>query len=167
VPGNHDARPEVRESGETTDDPAGAENIDGKLRVVDGLAVAGLGGSPWYNGERHQYTDRQMWRRARLLGLRIELWQRRNGRPLDVIITHAAPQGVHDGPGAHRGFPVFNWLIQRFQPRYFIHGHVHPSYGYNKVTSSVVGWTKVINTVGYRLIDMDVPEPETVKRIWH
>ncbi len=78
-------------------------------------------------------------------------------------MTHAAPQGIHDGPGAHRGFPVFVRLIERFQPRYFIHGHVHPSYGYNKITRSVVGKTTVINTVGYRVLDIDVVEPEALQ----
>lgn len=167
VPGNHDARPEERESGETAADPAGCDSADRRLKIVNGLAIAGLGGSPWYNGDRHQYTERQMWVRTMLLAPRIMLWQRRSGRPLDVMMTHAAPQGIHDGPGAHRGFQVFRWIIERFQPRYFIHGHVHPSYGYNKVTQSVVGTTNVINTVGYRLLDIDVPGSETYKRAWN
>jgi uncharacterized protein len=160
VPGNHDARPEQRESGETAYEPAGCDSIDGRLKHINGLAIAGLGGSPWYNGDLFQYTERQMWQRTMLLSARIWLWQRRSGRPLDIMITHAAPQGIHDGPGAHRGFKVFRWFIDRFQPRYFVHGHVHPSYGYNKTTQSMVGHTNVINTVGYRVLDVAVPESE-------
>jgi hypothetical protein len=41
---------------------------------------------------------------------------------LDVLITHAPPEGIHDGSGAHAGFRAFRWLIDRFPPRYLIHG---------------------------------------------
>lgn len=167
VPGNHDARPEVTDSGEVVTAPAGCVNIHGRVRREAGLLIAGLGGSPWYNGEPYQYSEQMMRLFVYLLGARILLLQRRyplrgNPRRLDFMITHAAPRGIHDGPGAHRGFECFRWFIDRFQPRYFIHGHVHPRYGYNRVTESVVGRTRIINTVGYRLLDvaMVAPSPQ-------
>ncbi len=156
VPGNHDARPEITEAGALVEEPAGCVNIDRRVVREAGFSVAGLGGSPWYNGEKHQYSERAMLIRTLLLVPRLLLRQRRDGHRLDFMITHAAPFGIHDGPGAHRGFRCFRWLLDRFEPRYFIHGHVHPSYGYNKVTESVVGQTRVINTVGYRLLDVPV-----------
>jgi uncharacterized protein len=155
VPGNHDARPEIAESGDLSAEPAGCISVDGRVVRTAGFSVAGLGGSPWYNGESHQYTDRAMWIRVLRLAPWIYWRQYRDGHRLDFLITHAAPLDIHDGPGAHRGFAAFRWLIDRFQPRFFIHGHVHPSYGYNKVTESVVGQTQVINTVGYRLLDVE------------
>ena len=156
VPGNHDARPEQTEAGEEVHEPAGCIKIHGRVLLEAGLLIAGLGGSPWYNGEAYQYSETSMRWRTYLLGARILLAQRRYGRPLDFMITHAAPEGIHDGPGAHRGFACFRWFIDRFRPRYFIHGHVHPRYGYNRVTESVVGQTTVINTVGYRLLEVPI-----------
>ena len=153
VPGNHDARPEITEAGPVVAEPAGCVNIDGRVVREAGLSVAGLGGSIWYNGDTYQYTEGAMLIRVLRLAPRLLLLQRRDGRPLDFMIAHAPPGGIHDGPGAHRGFECFRWLIDRFQPRYFIHGHVHPRYGYNKVMESVVGRTTVINTVGYRLLE--------------
>ncbi len=70
------------------------------------------------------------------------------------MIAHAAARGLLDGPGAHRGFEAFRWLLERLQPRYFIHGHVHPRYGYNREKETTFGSTRIINTVGYRLLDV-------------
>jgi Icc-related predicted phosphoesterase len=161
VPGNHDARPEITEAGDVVIEPAGCTNIHGRVRLEAGLLIAGLGGSPWYNGEAYQYTEWRMRLNVRLLGARILLSQRRHGRHLDFMITHAAPKGIHDGPGAHRGFECFRRFIDRYQPRYFVHGHVHPRYGYNRTTESVIGRTRVINTVGYRLLDVPMVAPST------
>lgn len=48
---------------------------------------------------------------------------------VDVILTHAPPQGFGDGDDpAHRGFACFNRLIEDYRPRYFIHGHQHLNY---------------------------------------
>jgi Icc-related predicted phosphoesterase len=154
VPGNHDGKPMLTASGKTGVKHLGCDSVDGRVRRVAGLTIAGLGGSPWYNGEMYQYTEGQMRRRVLLLALRLVIWRRRTGLPLDIMMTHAAPRGIHDGPGPHRGFLAFRWLIEHFHPRYFIHGHVHPRYGYNRVLESVVDGTTVINTVGFRVLDV-------------
>ncbi len=155
VHGNHDARPEITEAGQTVVEPGGCTSIEGRLKRIGGLTIAGLGGSPWYNGEAYQYTETQM--RLRFLRLlpRLLLQRQRDGRPLDIMIAHAAPHGINDGPGPHRGFEVFRWMIDHLHPRYFIHGHIHPSYGYNRATDTMVGQTRVINTVGYRVLDVE------------
>jgi len=165
VPGNHDGKPTLSESGESRNDFAGCDNVDGRVRRIGDLTIAGLGGSPWYNGELYQYTEGQMRRRVVLLAARLAFWQSRMGRPLDIMMTHAAPLGIHDGPGPHRGFKAFGWLIEHFHPRYFIHGHVHPRYGYNRTVESVVGSTTVINTVGYRVLDIMPTVPKRHGRV--
>lgn len=159
VHGNHDARPEITEAGATVEEPGGCDSIEGRVKRVGGLVIAGLGGSPWYNGESYQYTERQMRLRFLLLWPRLLLQKHQDGHPLDIMIAHAPPRGINDGPGAHRGFEIFRWMIDRIRPRYFIHGHVHPSYGYNRATDTMVRDTRVINTVGYRLLDVEPIEP--------
>ena len=160
VPGNHDGREEITESGTTVAVPQGCINIDGRITQVAGLWIYGLGGAPWYNGGEHQYTETEMWLRVLLMLPRLLLRERRIGRPLDIMIAHAAAHDILDGPGAHRGFKSLRWLVERIQPRYFIHGHVHPSYGYNRKTEAVLGHTQIINTVGYRLLDIDAGLPK-------
>jgi len=92
--------------------------------TVNGLRILGLGGSPVYSGGAHQYTERQMARRIRRL--RWKLW-RAGG--VDVVVTHAPARGYGDDEDyAHRGFECLVKLIDRYQPRYLVHGHVHMNY---------------------------------------
>jgi uncharacterized protein len=126
--------------------------IDRRVVRVKGLLIAGLGGSPWYNGGDNQFTERSMFLRALHLvpGL---LWNRlRYGRALDVLVTHAAPFGVQDGADrAHIGFRTFLWVMRRFKPRYLIHGHVH-LWDRNQPRVSRYCETTVINAYDHVLV---------------
>jgi uncharacterized protein len=156
VRGNHDWKGELQDDGSYLKDPGGCDNLD--LRVVHerGLLIAGIEGSILYNEHGVQYSEWQMRRRLWKLAPRLLLSQRRYKRPLDVLITHSPPQGIHDGPGAHRGFAALHRFIRRFQPRYMIHGHVHLRYGYGDQSPVTFGRTVVINTCGYRVLTIDV-----------
>jgi Icc-related predicted phosphoesterase len=84
------------------------------------------------------------------------LWNRlRHGRYLDILITHAPPFGIHDGPDlCHRGFRAFLTFMRWFRPRYLIHGHKHV-YRPDEVTQTSYHQTEVINTYGYRILEMN------------
>ena len=134
VHGNHDTR--YRSA-----PPEGCESIEDKLYIHNGIRILGLGGSPHYNGGVHQYTEQQMARRIRRLH-----WKIRRAGGVDIIIAHAAPTGVECGDDyAHRGFDCFRELIDRYQPKYFIHGHVHMNYGRQIERQTTIGSTTVIN----------------------
>ena len=87
----------------------------------------------------------------------------RYGRYLDVMLAHAPPFGIHNGPDfPHRGFKVFLSFMRRFEPRYLLHGHIHLSYGFGSVTETRFHNTTVLNTAGYRLMqieDCERPSP--------
>ena len=52
--------------------------------------------------------------------------KKRYGRYLDILITHAPPRGMGDGEDlCHKGFDCFLQFMDKFQPRYLLHGHVH------------------------------------------
>ena len=161
VPGNHDPdlRPaNTRWSPAYTEGPApgpeGCVNVDGRVVDAGGLRVAGLGGSMRYRPGPNQYTPAQMrWRALRLQAL--ARWQRSpTGRRLDVLLTHAPPQGFDENPGdlAHRGFAAFNRLVKDLMPPVHVHGHVHP-YGVPK-PSRRLGSTLVVNAVPFRLVEI-------------
>ena len=117
VHGNHDAR-------YAQHPPEGCDCIEDDLVTVRGLRILGLGGSPLYNGGPHQYSERQMARRIRKL--RFKLW-RAGG--VDIVVTHAPALGYGDDRDhAHKGFQCLLDLIDKYQPRYLIHGHVHMTY---------------------------------------
>lgn len=134
VHGNHDRTYAQRP-------PEGCECIEDRLITVQGLRILGLGGSFWYNGGPHQYTERQMaWRIHRL-------WpalQMAGG--VDIVLTHAPPKGYGDGADyAHQGFDCLLRLLDRYQPKYLVHGHVHINYGAGAPRILHRGNTTIIN----------------------
>lgn len=164
VPGNHDADL----SGYSARDgmwlrdgvayewprPAGWSNADGRVVDVAGLRIAGLGGSIRYNDGPNQWTERQQARRARRLA-RSVAWRRlRDGRDVDVLLTHAPARGVGDAEDpCHRGFDCLHDAVRRMRPKVLVHGHIHP-YG-NQLPDRRIGDTLVVNTVGFRILDID------------
>jgi Icc-related predicted phosphoesterase len=159
VHGNHDT-PEIQDGGQEVNEARGAVNLEGRGVHHNGLLIAGLGGCLRYTPHgTNMYTDAEMMRRAWRLVPWMLFNNARYGRYLDVLITHAPPLGIHNGPDyPHRGFRAFLWLMDRFRPRYLIHGHIHLSYGYDTCTQSVYGATTVINTAGHRLLVIESAE---------
>jgi hypothetical protein len=133
--------------------PDGAVNADGRIVGAVGLRVAGLGGCRRYNDGPNQYTDRQQARRA--LALRVRAWWRRlrDGRGVDVLLTHAPPRGIGDGDDLpHRGFTALHGLVAALGPAALLHGHVHP-YG-AAVPPTTLGRTVVCNVTGWHLLEI-------------
>ena len=134
--------------------PDGAINADGRIIDVAGLRLAGLGGCRRYSGGPNQYTDRQQTRRARALRSRAWWRRQRDGRGVDVLLTHAPPRGVGDADDPpHRGFRTLPGLVAALQPAALLHGHVHP-YG-APVRRERLGRTAVCNVTGWHLLGIE------------
>ncbi len=134
VHGNHDGSYEQFP-------PEGCDCIDGKLVTVNGLRILGLGGSRCYNRGPYQYTERQM--RHRIRRMTFPLY-RAGG--VDLILTHAPVRGFGDLEDLpHRGFEAFQPLLDKYHPKYFVHGHVHMNYGSNLPRTRKYGDTTLIN----------------------
>lgn len=143
VHGNHDQRYEV-------EPPEGCDCIDDRLVKFGGLRILGLGGSAFYGSRSFQYTERQMQRRI----ARRQLDLMRAGG-FDILLTHAPAAGWGDAEDyAHRGFVCFNSLIERYRPRYHVHGHVHMNYGHDIPRTLQHGETTVINAWGKYLLEI-------------
>ena len=144
VSGNHD----IRYRGKL---PRGGFDLHGRLEKIKGLRFLGLSGSRWYNGGIHQYTETQM--RAMIRRLRPTIWWHKG---IDVVVTHAPPRYIHDSEDlCHRGFKSFRWLIKKYQPIYFIHGHIHRLFSDPRERVTVVDSTKVVNTYGYNILEIE------------
>ena len=122
--------------------PEGCICVEDKVYVHQGVRILGLGGSVRYKPQgEHQYTQRQMERRV--ARRRLELMRRKG---FDILLTHAPALGLNDGEDlAHMGFDAFNGLMDRYRPRYFIHGHVHINYGVDIPRRCAYQDTQVIN----------------------
>ena len=65
---------------------------------------------------------------------------------VDLLLTHAPARGLNDGEDLpHRGFECFNAFLDEWQPRWFVHGHIHLFYDYKLPRVCQRGETTVIN----------------------
>lgn len=123
--GNHDDKGLCRSDGTLSAEPEGPENLEGRRISFRGTRIAGLGGSIRHSSRSAlQFTQRQMWARVMRLGLRLLINGRRDGRYLDIFVTHSPARGIHEGPDhAHAGFDSFRWLLHWARPQWMLHGH--------------------------------------------
>ncbi len=134
VHGNHD-------TGYAAAPPEGCDCIDGQIVTYNGLRILGLGGCRKYHPGAHQYTEREM--RRRIARLR---WKLRQLDGVDIVLTHAPPQGLGDGEDpAHWGFEALRELLDKYRPQYLVHGHVHMSYGHDIPRQLDYNGTSILN----------------------
>jgi Icc-related predicted phosphoesterase len=135
--------------------PGGCVNIDNKVVEYKGLIIAGLEGSMRYNRQEYQYTELDMSLKIIRLKPRLTFNRLFKKRAIDILITHAPPYHIHDDEDlCHRGFKVFLKFMDAYQPRYLIHGHKHV-YDPNEITETLYNKTRVINTYGYKVIEIE------------
>ena len=148
VPGNHD-------TGYAVTEPEGCDCIDAQIVEYRGLRILGLGGCRKYRPGDHQYTEKEMRHRIRKLRWKIAKYG-----GVDIVVTHAPPEGVGDSEDiAHRGFGSFLELMERYQPRYLLHGHVHLRYG-ARTREQTYADTQVINVSERYILDLpEIPHP--------
>lgn len=118
VHGNHDGKYDQVP-------PEGCICIEDKIYVHKGVRILGLGGSMRYKPGPHQYTERQMKQRVAKLWLKLL-----RNRGFDILVSHAPAYQLNDGRDLpHQGFQAFRTLLEKYKPKFFLHGHVHMSYG--------------------------------------
>lgn len=130
-------------------EPQGCICADDRIVEVGGLRILGLGGSYYYRDGKYMYTEKQMKSRVRKLWLSIK----RHGG-FDILLTHAPARGLNDFDTLpHRGFECFNTLIEKYEPSYFIHGHIHRNYDFRIPQICRSGSTTVVNAYEYCIIE--------------
>ena len=143
--------------------PEGCVCIDDALYVHNGIRILGLGGSIRYKRGTYQFTQKQMNRRIRKLRPRLFF-----KKGFDILLTHAPAKGLNDGTDrAHEGFAGFLELLDRYRPKYFIHGHVHISYGLRHKRLAAYGDTVIVNGYEKYILETDAfdrPDAAAVRK---
>lgn len=149
VRGNHDQR--------LVDGVGGGICIEDDVYVYKGVRILGLGGSMCYiPGRSDQYTEKQMLNRIKRMR-----WKLKRTKGFDILVAHAPAFGLNDMEDLpHQGFECFKALMQRYKPKYFLHGHIHENYGdYFKREDKYLD-TTIIN--GYDHYIIEYPDQEIV-----
>jgi uncharacterized protein len=143
VLGNHDLRFD-------TAPPKGCRCIHRQLVIHRQLRLAGFSGSRWYNGNINQYTEQQMARFIRRMW--FPFWR----KGVDLVVTHAPPRFLGDAEDpCHRGFRAFHRLLEKYRPRYLVHGHIHRDFNNDAERLTMFGPTRVINSYGYHTFEIE------------
>ncbi|MEE1314987.1 MAG: metallophosphoesterase family protein [Faecalimonas sp.] len=146
VHGNHDDKYKDLE-------PEGCICIEDKIYVHNGVRILGLGGSMRYHPGEHQYSEKEMKKRARHRKLRRQI---RKHKGFDILVTHAPAYGVNDGEDLpHRGFEEFLRLMELYAPKFFLHGHVHLRYGLRHKRCDKYLDTTIINACERYVFDFE------------
>lgn len=148
VHGNHDGS-------YLDDEPGGCICVDDQVYVWRGLRIMGLGGCIHYNNEDvYQYSEFAMRQRIRHLW-----WAAHRAGGVDLLLTHSPAAGLNDGTDpAHRGFRCFNDLLDEYEPKWFIHGHMHLTYDCKLPRVCQRGATTVINAT--ERYTFEIPDPD-------
>lgn len=158
VHGNHDGHYQ-------DDPPEGCDCIDDRLVSYNGVRILGLGGCRRYHPGPFQYTEAQMRRRIRRLR-----WAIRRAGGVDIVVTHAPAEGLGDGEDpAHWGFGAIREFLDRYQPKYLFHGHVHMRYGVDKVREQTYHGTTIVNATeryALEIPEAQFPERQRNELIW-
>lgn len=146
VRGNHD---EIYD-----EKPPGGDDLHKRIINFQGLTMVGLEGSMQYNNGTVQYTESQMHRMVVGMGPNLML-QRAMGRPIDLLITHSPPRGIHDADDLpHTGFKALLRFMEWYKPRYMLHGHIH-TYDRRKQTRTQYQNTCIINVNPITLLEVE------------
>ena len=149
VYGNHDKKYEQMA-------PEGCTCIEDKIYVYRGLRILGLGGSMRYKPGPHQYTEKQMTKRVRKL--RFQLF-RKGG--FDILVAHSPAYQLGDGRDLpHQGFQVFRALMEKYRPKFFLHGHVHMTYGRQHKRYDRYMDTHIINAYERCVFEFEDEDPQ-------
>ena len=144
VKGNHDYKYAHKP-------PEGCICIEDDIFEFEGVRFLGLGGSYRYKEGGNMFTEDEMRSRVRRLWMKLLM-----KKGFDVLVTHAPAYGVNDGEDLpHRGFETFVDLINKYKPKYFVHGHVHMNYGRQYPREDTFGETKVINSYISYIVDIE------------
>ena len=143
VHGNHDGRYQKTP-------PEGCICIEDKIYEYEGIRFLGLGGSMRYKDGPWQFTQRKMDYRVGKLWLKL-----RFRRGFDVLVTHAPAWQINDHDDlVHTGFKAFRRLLEKYEPKLMIHGHVHLNYGMKAQRIRTLDGTTIVNAFERYVIDI-------------
>ena len=128
----------------------------GTISDIDGLPVMILEWPGLRHGDRRRHDESAREDVIRIV-LRVVLRRLGGGPSAAVVLSHAPPRGVGDTAADpyHVGFEAYRWLLDRFRPLLWLHGHVPPA--------SVEGWhldhgrSTVVNVTGAVLVEIVPP----------
>lgn len=141
--------------------PDGCVCIEDSIYVFNGIRILGLGGSVRYKAGNNQFTQAEMNKRVRKLWFKLK-----KHKGFDIMVTHSPALGIGDGDDRpHKGFEAFVNLLNKYNPKYFLHGHVHTTYGRQYKRHKTYNDTLIINPYETYVFDFETEYDNEFEKI--
>lgn len=141
--------------------PDGCICIEDTIYEYKGVRILGLGGSVRYKLGDNQYTQSEMKYKVWKLWFKLK---RHKG--FDILVTHSPARGIGDGDDRpHMGFEAYVNLLNKYNPKYFLHGHVHATYGRQYKRHKTYNDTLIINPYESYIFDFETEYDEQFEKI--
>lgn len=135
--------------------PDGCICIDNEIFEFNGIRIMGLGGSMLYNFGPFQYNQKEMKKRTAKMRRKIK-----KHKGFDILVTHAPAYRLGDTEDLpHTGFIAFKDLIDKYTPKYHLHGHIHLTYNWRQPRVTQYNETTIINGYERYLFDYETGQP--------
>lgn len=113
-----------------------------------GYSFLGFEGCPFYKGNEREYTQSQC----------DTLLQSALG--VDIFISHSPAQGINSSQQSpHEGFKAIREYLEKYQPKYYFHGHSYPP---KELAKSKFNHTIVVYVSGWEVIDLSKLEIDSL-----
>lgn len=97
----------------------------------------------------NQYTEQKM--KQRVKKMRLKLWWHKG---FDILVAHSPAYHINDLEDLpHRGFKVFRTLMEKYEPKFFFHGHVHSNYSRKFKRTDKYEKTTIVNAYEYSIVE--------------
>jgi Icc-related predicted phosphoesterase len=128
----------------------------GQLVEVEGITVAPFEW-PGLEHDRATRNEPRAWLDVIRISRTLAMRRLRGRRSPILVLSHAPPRGVGDcaSDPYHVGFGAYRWLLERFRPPLWLHGHTTPA--------TVADWrdrlgdSVVVNVTGSVLVELVPP----------
>ena len=153
VRGNHDDKYEEIP-------PDGCICIEDDIYVHEGVRILGFGGCLRYKIGINQYEQKEMRHKVRRMWFKL-----RKHKGFDILVTHAPARHIGDDTDrCHQGFEVYKDVLDKYSPKYYLHGHVHMSYGRKFKRYKTYGDTLIINAFETHLFEFETEYDNNFKK---
>jgi len=154
VMGNHE--PEKLSKQKSVFDKFDTKNITGKIINFNGIIIGGLSNCKKL-GIEAEFETTEMGQQFCIYKMLPKLWINKifQKRYIDILISHSPPLDKNDDSTDyyHSGFKAYTKFLDKYMPKYHIHGHIH-LYDKNQNRIKQYKKTTIINAYEYYVLEI-------------
>lgn len=136
-------------------DKYNTRNLTGKVIDYNGIIIGGLSNCK-KSGKDAEFDTTECGQHFEIMKMKPALWKNKIFKKhyIDIFVTHSPAYKLNDLETdlCHSGFKAYTKFIDKYSPKYNIHGHIHL---YDKNQNRIFNYknTTIINVYEYYVLD--------------